>query len=359
MKTTSGKGFYDVIGEPILQILEILADNLFGSFGLAIIAFTLITRLVLLPLTVKQFRSSREMQHKMRDLRPRLDALKKKYKKDPRKLMEEQMKVYKEVGITPLGCLTSPMYLTILLQMPILVAMIAAVRLGADDPARLLAAGIRIDFLWLDLTQQDPYFILPVMVAGTMYLSQRLMMDAGGDDPQTQTMKKVMNIMMPLFFLYICAIYASGLALYWFVSTAVNLGVQYYVKREQVPSSVQSVVVSQKPKDSAGSSGEYVNGDPVLDESRVNKEVPQMTTSNTGGSEVVSATSQVFQREAVRPDQHKADIVVTEATSKQREAVHDGRSRSKRKNRRRGPRYRPGSDGSTKRQGESGGVEEG
>jgi len=119
--SASGKGWYDAIGDPVLQILQVIADGLFDNFGLAIIVFTIFTRLVLLPLTIKQYRGMKEMQRKMKDLKPKMDALKKKYKDDSKKMMSEQMKLYKEAGITPWGCLTGPMGLTMLIQMPIFI----------------------------------------------------------------------------------------------------------------------------------------------------------------------------------------------------------------------------------------------
>ena len=101
--------------KPILNFLIVLSSVLFSNFGLAIIALTIIVRLVILPLTIKQLRSSRDMTAKMRDIQPKLQQIQKKYAKDRAKLQQEQMRLYKEAGINPLGCLASPMLITMLI----------------------------------------------------------------------------------------------------------------------------------------------------------------------------------------------------------------------------------------------------
>jgi len=336
MKTASsgGKGWYNAIGEPVLHWLGILGDGLFDNFGLAIIVFTLIIRLVLLPLTIKQFRSARELQDKMKTIKPKQEALKKKYKNDSKKQMQETMKLYKEAGISPLGCLTSPMYLTMLIQMPVLIAMFAALRIGAqnvdpnfpDSPSAVEAMGLGVRFLWLDLTAKDPFWILPVVVAITMFLSQRLTMDATTDDPQAKMMRNIMNITMPVFFFYICAIYPSGLALYWFVSTLVNLGVQYYVKRDWDRRPAAAVVAGKKVSETSEPS-------------------PKRATPERDGGRSRKDTSKVSGRQAISPEKHRADISTNGETSDWKEHMQDGQHRSKRKNRRRGRRERPKADG--------------
>jgi YidC/Oxa1 family membrane protein insertase len=333
MKTASsgGKGWYNAIGEPVLHWLGILGDGLFDNFGLAIIVFTLIVRLILLPLTLKQFRSARELQDKMKTIKPKQEALKKKYKNDSRKQMQETMKLYKEAGISPLGCLTSPMYLTMLIQMPVLIAMFAAVRLGAmnvdpnfpDSPSAVEAMGLSVHFLWLDLTTRDPFWILPVVVSIMMFLSQRLTMDTTADDPQAKMMRNIMNITMPVLFFYICAIYPSGLALYWFVSTLLNLGVQYYVKREWNRRPAAAVVAGKKAPEPS----------------------PKRATLERDGGRSRKDTSQVSGRQAISPEKHRADISTNGETSDWKEHMQDGQHRSKRKNRRRGRRERPKADG--------------
>ena len=327
--SASGKGWYDAIGDPVLQILQVIADGLFDNFGLAIIVFTIFTRLVLLPLTIKQYRGMKEMQRKMKDLKPKMDALKKKYKDDSKKMMSEQMKLYKEAGITPWGCLTGPMGLTMLIQMPIFIAMIAAVRVGAnpvdpqfpEGPSIVQDMGMNSGFLWLDMTQPDPLLILPIVVAITMFFSQRMTSDVTSDEPTAQMMKKMMNIMMPLFFFWICWINPSGLALYWFVSMGIQVGVQYYIKREGEPSPVLDGATAKKALEPSGQTSK--------DGSRTDTGEALADVGDSEGGQGASKTTQ-------KPEQHRADITTDKQTSDRKEHIRHGKSRSKRKNRRRG-----------------------
>src|SRR4030042_5525731 len=103
-----------IILEPVLNSLIALTNVLWGNFGLAIIVLTVVVRLILFPLTARQTQSTKAMQ----SLQPKIQELQKKYAKDQRKLQQEMMKVYKEAGINPLGCLW-PM----LIQLPIWIAL--------------------------------------------------------------------------------------------------------------------------------------------------------------------------------------------------------------------------------------------
>ncbi len=151
-----------IIGNPILNILIALSYLMSVSFGLAIIALTVIVRLVTWPLNVRQLKSTKALQ----DLQPKIQELQKKYGKNQQKLQQEMMKLYKEAGINPLGCLW-PM----LVQFPIWIALYQAImRALATTPENLLDLARRLyswsivsqaiplssRFLWLDLGQPDP-----------------------------------------------------------------------------------------------------------------------------------------------------------------------------------------------------------
>jgi YidC/Oxa1 family membrane protein insertase len=162
---------------PILNFLILLSGVLFSNFGLAIIALTIIVRLVILPLTLKQLRSSRAMSDGMRELQPKLQQIQKKYAKNKVKLQQETMKLYKEAGINPMGCLTSPMLITMIIQMPIFFAVYRAIiQATAITPQDFLglsehlyswsivqqALPVSEKFLWLHLASPDPYFLIPI-----------------------------------------------------------------------------------------------------------------------------------------------------------------------------------------------------
>ena len=114
----------------MINVLIVLSDYLFSSFGLAIVALTIITRGLMYPLTIKQLRSTKAMQA----LQPKLAELQKKHGKDKNKMAREQMRLYKESGVSPAGCL-----LPMLVQMPIWIALFwSIIKLLAANPEDFL-----------------------------------------------------------------------------------------------------------------------------------------------------------------------------------------------------------------------------
>lgn len=218
----------------MLNMLVVLYSVLFSNFGLAIMVFTVLVRLVILPLTLRQVRSSKSMA----DLQPKIQELQKKYVKNKEKLSQEMMKLYREAGVNPLGCL-GPM----VIQFPIWIALYRAV-LGAlaTTPGELLALSQRLyswpivyeavplreGFLWLNLAQPDRFMILPVLVGVTMWVQQK-MVSAPGIDPRQQQMNSMMLWTMPLMFGFMTLQFPSGLAIYWVVSNLVGIIIQYFV----------------------------------------------------------------------------------------------------------------------------------
>ncbi len=228
---------------PILNFLVLLSSVLFSSFGLAIIALTILVRLVMMPLTVKQLQTSKKMSESMNTIKPKLEQLKKKYAKNPQKLQQETMKLYKEAGISPLGCLSSPMMLSLIIQMPIFFALYRAIiQAMAVTPQDFLglsqhlyswpmvteALPVSERFLWLDLASPDPYFVLPIFVAASMWVSQK-MITQPSTDPQQQSMSNMMQIMMPLMFGFITLTLPSGLGIYFAISSVASIVIQYFI----------------------------------------------------------------------------------------------------------------------------------
>ena len=222
-----------IIANPILNVLIVLSHVLYGQFGLAIIALTIIVRLVSWPLNKRQLKSTKAMQ----DMQPKLQELQKKYGKNKQKLQQEMMKLYKEAGVNPLGCLW-PM----LIQFPIWIALYQAImRALATTPENLIDLAQRLyswnvvnqaiplssKFLWLDLGQPDPYFILAIIVGGTMWVQQK-MTQAPTVDPRQQSTSRMMLLMMPLMFGFLTLMFPSGLALYWAVSNIIGIITQYF-----------------------------------------------------------------------------------------------------------------------------------
>lgn len=210
-----------------------------GAFGLTIIAFTIIVRLATYPFNASQMKSTKAMQ----DLQSSKEwqKIQKKYKNDREKLSQEQMKLYQEMGVNPLGsCLPT------LIQLPIIFALYWAVtRALASTPLELLdlagtigASASRLipldsTFLWMDLGQPErlilpflPSFGIPVLaivVTVTSYLQTKMMTPTTQPGQQGAAMGQAMSLYMPLFMGYISYIYASGLALYFVTSNIASM----------------------------------------------------------------------------------------------------------------------------------------
>lgn len=175
-----------------------------GNAGVGIILFTLIVRVLLMPLMHYQTKSMRKTQ----DLQPKLKALQETYSsKDPetaRKLQEEQQRLYSEAGVNPMsGCLP------LLVQLPIMMAVWQSISRMPE-----LTNG---NFLWLELGKADPFYILPILAAIFTFISTKLTSMSQADSPGAM---KIMNYMMPIMILVMGVKLASGLSLYWVISNA-------------------------------------------------------------------------------------------------------------------------------------------
>ena len=213
-----------------LTNLFILLTTLTGSAGIAVILLTLLIRGATYPLQRKQMHSTRMMTA----LQPAMQEIQRKYK-DPKRRSEEQMKLYKEAGFNPLGCASS-----MIIQFPILWALYRTFEYSVGDaPETLVRLSDRLygwhylrtglplssDFLWLHLGQPD-LIILPILVAGTTYILQK-MSTMPAMDEKARAQASMMNFLMPLFFGYITINLPSGLALYYVLSNLIGMIMQY------------------------------------------------------------------------------------------------------------------------------------
>lgn len=179
-----------------------------GNHAIGIILFTIIVRIILLPLMhyqTKQMRRTQEVQPKLKELQQKYSS------RDPetqRRLQEEQQKLYAEYNVNPVaGCLP------LLIQMPILMALWQAM-----SRVESLTNG---HFLWMDLSQPDPYYILPILAAIFTYLTSKLTSMSQIESNMTST---IMNFVMPIMIFFMGMNLASGLSLYWVVSNAFQAG---------------------------------------------------------------------------------------------------------------------------------------
>ena len=221
-----------IVQQPLINVLIVLTSYMGASFGLAIVALTIVVNVVMMPFTLKQIRASKAIQ----DLQPKIAELQKKLAKDRQKLAQEQMRLYKESGMNPAGCL-GPM----LIQMPIWIALYQSIILslamapeGLLNLAKYLYAWpvvytmlpLARNFFWLDLATPDMF--LAIMVGVTMYMQQKMATPMGAD-PRQQSQARLMLWMMPLMFTFLALSFPSGLSLFWVASSIVRIGIQYYV----------------------------------------------------------------------------------------------------------------------------------
>jgi YidC/Oxa1 family membrane protein insertase len=230
-----------IILNPMINTLLLIYSFLGGNFGLAIIVFTILVRLITYPLTASQMKSTQAMQDMQKS--KKWQDIQKKYKDDREKLAQEQMKLYKEMGINPFGsCLPT------LIQFPIIIGLYQAImRALAVTPVQLLDLARRIypfinaaaliplnnRFLWMDLSQPEKDFglsiggvglpILSILVVVTTYLQSKLMTPPSNPGDQSAGMMKMMNLYMPLLMGYLSYTFSSGLALYFVVSNLVGV----------------------------------------------------------------------------------------------------------------------------------------
>lgn len=219
---------FDLIINPFATIL-LAFYSLFGDTVLSIIAFTVMIRMALMPLSVKQYNSMKAMQ----DLQPKVKDLQERYKNDREMLTQKQMELYRDNKINPLaGCL--PLFVQLFVMIGLLNAIIATL---AANPGQLLAFSDRLlwfkglvrvlpmdnQFAWLNLAVPDPYLVLPLIVVATTYLQQKLLMPPppskkvdNPDDPSAQAaaMTRQMTTIMPIMFGFFALSYSSGLSIY-------------------------------------------------------------------------------------------------------------------------------------------------
>ncbi|MFC1878309.1 YidC/Oxa1 family membrane protein insertase [Chloroflexota bacterium] len=234
--------------------------SLLGSFGIAIILFTILVRLLTHPLTASQLRSTQAMQD-MQKSKKYMD-MQKKYKDDKQKLQEEQMKMYQEMGVNPLGSC-----LPLLIQFPVIIGLYRAIILALPvtplqlvgisehlypffDIAKLIP--IENTFLWMDLNQPERLTIfgigipvLAILVAITTFLQSKLMTPTAQPGDQGAQMGQAMTMYMPLLMGYLAYSFASGLALYFITTNLVTIG-QYVAMGKITLSSLKNLIPGAK-----------------------------------------------------------------------------------------------------------------
>ena len=269
----------EIIIRPMLNLLVVLYTICFNNMGIAIIVFTVIVRLLTLPLTIKQLRQMRAMM----DLQPRMREIQERYGRDRQRVSQETMRMYREAGVSPVGCLGP-----LVIQMPILFGLFRVlIQTLYSRPDHLVAlaekfyawipvfpiytaAPLSASFLWMDLSEPDPSnVVMPVLVFVSTWLQQKMTMTPS-TDPRQATNQMMMLWLMPLMIAFFSFTLPSGLSLYWVASNVIGIGIQYFITGWQpiFPLFPRSEPV---PADGPSSSSRYDDSEEVDSDARTSR----------------------------------------------------------------------------------------
>ena len=205
-------GWFWFLAQPMVLVMDWI-NGYINNWGLTIVIFTILIKLLFWPVTAKSFRSMAAM----RKITPELNEVKEIYKDDRQKQASETMKLMKKHGANPLGgCLP------LLIQMPFFIGFFFALREMVELRHSELG-------FWSDLSAPDPYFVLPALFCLVMILTQRLNPQPAGMDPTQAQVMKYMPVMFSVLFIF----FPAALCLYTVVNSAVQLAQQTYLYKQQ------------------------------------------------------------------------------------------------------------------------------
>ena len=228
-----GNPLNDLFINPLINALVLLNIVVSGNFGLSIILFTILLRIVTIPFTIRQLESTKAMQA----AQPEMQTIQKKYK-DPKRRQEEMVKLYREHNINPLGC-----FMPMLIQMAVFIALYRALaHLVGGSPESLVGLSQRLypigvlqeqiplnqSFLWMNMGEADTTFILPLIVGLSTYVQQRMTITPNAS-PQQQQQQQMMTWLLPMMLVFFTLNLPAGVGVYWVVSNVFSLIASYYV----------------------------------------------------------------------------------------------------------------------------------
>ncbi len=203
-------GFLTIIAKPIFWVIDQI-HKVLGNWGWTIVAFTILIKLAFFPLSAAGYKS----MAKVKLVTPKMQAIRERYKNDPAKMNQATMELYKTEKINPLGgCLP------ILVQMPVFIALYWVLQASVEFRGAPWIGWIQ------DLSQPDPWCILPVLYAISMYITTKL--NPAPADP----MQAKMMLWMPLAFSIMFFFFPSGLVLYWVVNNILSIGQQWVITKK-------------------------------------------------------------------------------------------------------------------------------
>jgi len=211
LELTIDYGVLTILAEPIFWVLDKI-HSVVGNWGVAIILLTVLIKLIFYKLSETSYRS----MARLKKFQPKLKQLKENYGDDKVIFQQKMMKLYKEEKINPLGgCLP------IFIQMPVFIALYWVLLYSVEMRQAPF-------MLWIqDLSAQDPYYILPVVMGITMFIQQKLNPSAMMDEMQQKVMK-LLPFIFTIFFLF----FPAGLVLYWVVNNILSVTQQWYITRQ-------------------------------------------------------------------------------------------------------------------------------
>jgi len=206
-------GVLTIIAKPLFWVMEQI-HKMLGNWGWTIVVFTIAIKLALFPLSAAGYRS----MAKMKVVTPKMQAVRERFKNDPQKMNQAMMELYKTEKINPLGgCFP------ILIQMPVFLALYWVLQASVEMRGAPWVGWIT------DLTAPDPWYILPVIYAISMYITTKL--NPAPADP----MQAKMMMFMPLAFSVMFFFFPSGLVLYWVVNNILSIGQQWVINNKLIP----------------------------------------------------------------------------------------------------------------------------
>lgn len=298
----------NLVINPMVNGLLLLYQLLGNNFILAITVFTVLIRILTLPLNLRQQRSSLRMQ----EMQPEIQRIQKKFKDNPQKMQEE----FQRIGYNPAETLTG--CLPLLIQFPILIGLYRAIliALGAT-PQSLFELTQRVyegtdltpllpidnQWLWMNLGQPDPWYVLPILVLVTMYLQQKLLSPTtntqNNEDNPAAAMTQSMMYTMPLMFGFFSLTFPAGLSVYFVLANIIGIGQGYYMRRTMADERAASEQRREKRK-KAIEAAEKSNGSEPKKASESKAKPAQKKTSSNNKQRSTSRTSKRKRRSAKR-----------------------------------------------------------
>jgi YidC/Oxa1 family membrane protein insertase len=211
-----------VFAVPVRWLLVWMHENLHLQYGLVLVMFGILVRIILWPLNQKAMRANMKLQ----EVQPLMKEIQDRYKSDPQRMQQEVFKLYKQYKVNPLGGCWPMM-----LPMPVLFALFFVFQNAIELRGT--------SFLWIpDLSRPDPLYVIPILMGGSMYFLTKVGQMGMDPNPQMKMMLYMLPLMMTGMFLF----FPSGLNLYYTVSNIASIPQQWMLGRERMKRTARAIV---------------------------------------------------------------------------------------------------------------------